>query len=263
MTTGDLDGDGRADIAVALPPAGVGSEPDTLTVLHGPFTRRGAYGRKSVRPATPGLLYGKLVSSGFHRGRPSSLLVHTPDDGEQSPAWLITGGRSGYQARRLNEGNALAFGDFDGDGRADALVADDGSRNNEPGYETEPPQVHRVMTVYPGRPGAGPQTRRDVEPPRAPIAADVDGDGDDDLAAGGPGGVRILPGGPSGLGTRAWPGILPDEARRVYPAAAGDYDGDGRTEIALLGRGMGYDLGDEWWVTDGVREEGYFEVADW
>ncbi|WP_210732846.1 FG-GAP repeat protein [Streptomyces sp. RKND-216] len=44
---------------------------------------------------------------------------------------------------------SLVRGDFDGDGLRDVAVGDSGSRNDEPGYRTEAPEVAGSLAVYP------------------------------------------------------------------------------------------------------------------
>ena len=61
-------------------------------------------------------------------------------------------------------------------------VGDNGSRNNEPGYETEPPEVEKKLTVYYG----DGRTQEFSGVQGELVSGDFNGDGRDDLASGGP-----------------------------------------------------------------------------
>ncbi|MGW4423167.1 FG-GAP repeat domain-containing protein [Streptosporangium sp. NPDC004631] len=275
--SGDFNGDGIADLVMSVP-SQERSRGD-LAVLYGPFTRDGAPRRHTIQPSPTSGESGRLVAGRMNGGHATDLLVYLTDDGEQAPSWLLKGGSVGLssQARKLNEGNAATFGDFDGDDRSDVVVADDGSRNDEPGYETEPPGVDRVMTVYFGAAGRGPQVLRHIGPARAMAAGDYDGDGRDDLAIGrGPAGVEILRGAREGLRRggevirRSAPAIGPDghklsdEQRAAFPRGAADYDDDGRDELLLAFTSYWTPSPVSlWWATDGRRDESSFASGAW
>ncbi|GHH73127.1 histidine kinase [Streptosporangium violaceochromogenes] len=277
MVLGDFNGDGIADLVMSLP--GQSRSSSELVVLYGPFTRDGAPRRHTIQPSPAGGEPGRLVAGRMNGGHATDLLVYLADDGEQTPSWLLKGGPAGLssQARKLNAGNAAAFGDFDGDGRGDVVVADDGSRNDEPGYETEPPGVDRVMTVYFGAAGRGPQVLGHIGPARAVAAGDYDGDGRDDLAFGrGAAGVEILRGAREGLRRggevirRSAPAVGPDghhlsdEQRAAFPWGAADYDNDGGDELLLAFTSYWMPSSASlWWATDGRRDESSFAGGAW
>ncbi|UBU17979.1 FG-GAP repeat domain-containing protein [Nonomuraea gerenzanensis] len=256
---GDYDGDGAADLAMATPPGSGGLAAD-LTVLYGPFTRQGAPARSTVQPSPTGGDFWRMVADEIDGRRATALLVYEGDDGEQVSGVLLAGGPGGLAraGRKLNRGMAAAFGDFDGDGTRDVAVGDDGSRNNEPGYETEPPTVDRTLTVYYGdgrqaafKGGAG-----------GAVSGDFDGDGRDDLAFGGAAASRhvsattpkVFRGGPGGLGA----GTVIAGLSGAGPLAAGDYDGDGDDELVFTtGRDDSAIV-----VTDGAKVLTRFETAD-
>ncbi|MEV0998913.1 VCBS repeat-containing protein [Nonomuraea sp. NPDC050202] len=256
---GDFDGDGAADVATATPPASGGLAAD-LTILYGPFTRKGAPARSETRPSPTGGDFWRMTADEIHGRRATALLVHEGDDGEQVSGWLLAAGPGGLQraGRKLNRGMAAAFGDFDGDGARDVAVGDDGSRNNEPGYETEPPSVHRTLTVSYGN-GRQAVFKGSAG---AAVSGDFDGDGHDDLAFGGAAPSRhvtatapkVFWGGAGGLA----PGRDVAGLGEAAPLAAGDYDGDGDDELAFV-------TGDDdsaIVVTDGKTAVSGFRTAD-
>ncbi|MFI6320615.1 FG-GAP repeat domain-containing protein [Nonomuraea sp. NPDC050556] len=227
VTPGDFNADGVGDVAMSA--TAPNSDKGRLAVLYGPFTRDGRPARHTVQPSPTGAEFWRMTAD----AKGHDLLVHRADDGEQEAPYLLKGGKDGLatQGTLLNEGLAVAFGDFDGDGSREPVVADDGSRNDEPGYETEEPEVDGVLTVY----GQDRQTVRTGMRGRL-AAGDLDGDGRDDLAFGGyawwdykarP--PRVLWGGRNGLRQGEDLTALGPSS----PLAAGDYNGDGRDELVL------------------------------
>ncbi|MFI7697910.1 FG-GAP-like repeat-containing protein [Nonomuraea sp. NPDC049480] len=244
---GDFNGDGAADVAMSSPPAG-GQSDTNLAVLYGPFNRQGVPSRQSVQPSPTGAEFWRMTVDRIDGRRATGLIVYEGDDGQQTSGWLLTAGPGGLSkaGRKLNAGMSAAFGDFDGDDARDVAVGDDGGRNDEPGYETEPPSVDRTLTVYYG--SGRTEVFRGTAGPA--VSGDFDGDGRDDLAFGGANRsparpVRIFWGGSGGL--RAGGGI--DGVSRAAPLAAGDYDGDGDDELAFVHGGDSFGI----IVTDGRR----------
>ncbi|MFF6996445.1 FG-GAP repeat domain-containing protein [Streptomyces sp. NPDC008313] len=269
LVRGDFDGDGHHDLA------GLALNRSSMVVLYGPFTRSGDPARTDTSlPWTDGHLTADAVDPSG-KTRATSLLVHRASDGEQS-------GNTLYRARpgsplpahgtELRRGGAHAFGDFDGDGRRDVAVGDDGSRNDEPGYETEPPEVDGSLAVYPGS-GAEAVTHR---LPRAPkgaatdygpggfVAADPDGDGRDGILVATYEGATLIDGdrrtdvrreGPA----RADGGKIRARWRRARPVDAADFDGDGHDELVLAWAadalfGFYGENPTHWWITDGTTD---------
>ncbi|SEF92595.1 hypothetical protein SAMN05444920_1011036 [Nonomuraea solani] len=216
---GDFDGDGAADLATA------GQSDTNLVILYGPFSRDGKPARQTTRPSPTGAEFWRMTADRVNGRRPTGLIVYEADDGEQTSGRLLEAGQGGLaqQGRTLNPGMSATFGDFDGDGARDVAVGDDGSRNNEPGFETEPPTVDRTLTVYYGN-GAT-KTFKGTAGPL--VAGDFDGDGRDDLAFGGAEG--LFWGGRDGLR----PGGAIAGTSPAVPLTAGDYDGDGDDELVF------------------------------
>ncbi|MFW6721386.1 FG-GAP repeat domain-containing protein [Streptomyces sp. MAR4 CNY-716] len=271
LVRGDFDADGHHDLAMQQR-VGTGAQ---LVVLYGPFSRAGEPARTDTGlPAEEGTLRADDIDpSGEPRA--TALLRRGVSDGEQGANTLYPAspgtGLSG-EVRELTAGSAYAFGDFDGDGRRDVAVGDDGGRNNEPGYETEAPEVDGKATLYPGD-GGEPVVLDLPEPPAGEegsyygpggfAAADPDGDGRDGLLVSTYDGATLIDGDERTAVLREGPARTPDgertpaEDRNARPAGAADFDGDGRDELvlnwapdplfALYGKKPVY-----WWITDGA-----------
>jgi hypothetical protein len=267
---GDFNGDGHHDLAA------VRNDYRSFFVLYGPFTRGGEPARTEVyeSPLDSGGEMSGLVADAIEGNRPTDLVVRRMSDGEQSDSVLLTAGSHGLSrtGRALRKGNAVVFGDFDGDGERDVVVADSGSRNNEPGNETEAPDVSESLTIYTAK------ASEDESPDPIKIgkitgrlaAADTNGDGTDELVlplgTGGTESLTFRQGSLSEIVHRSFLGrTVParvdgekvpkgERAARLYGAA--DFDRDKKDEIVLgWGRGIGFRLYAEqpmhFWVTDG------------
>ncbi|MEO3764870.1 hypothetical protein [Streptomyces sp. B5E4] len=265
---GDFDADGHHDLAVQE------QTTSQLVVMYGPFSRAGEPARLDTslpRKDGSALLADEIDPTGEPRA--TSLLLRGLTDGEQATNTLFPArpgtGLSG-DGRELRLGSAHAFGDFDGDGQRDVAVGDDFGRNNEPGYESEKPEVDGKATIYPGD-GGEPVLLTLPEPPEGEAtdygpggftAADPDGDGRDALLVStyedatlidGDERTSVLREGPA----RTADGVkTPAKDRNARPAGAVDFDGDGKDELilnwapdglfALYGEKPTY-----WWITEG------------
>ncbi|PSK95414.1 VCBS repeat protein [Murinocardiopsis flavida] len=284
---GDFDGDGAADLAVTgTDSTGTAS---SLRVLRGPFDRDGTPADTASIGLPEDVEPGSLLADEIDGDRATNLLVQHISDGEQAESTLYTGGPDGLSGRpaaTLAAGNMAAFGDFDGDGTRDIAVGDDGTRNNEPGYETEAPEVHRKLNVYYGTedgieekpeastlPGSSDSASYGL---RTMVAGDFDGAKGDELAVGRDArGVEVLTGTEDGLRRsadstplkRTGPAKGPEgkvnkEHRLARAFAAGDYDGDGTEELVLAyDPSVTHESPVQWWVTDGRNDKSAFTSA--
>ena len=225
----DIDGDGLADLLVDHSPRGA-RDPELRHEDGGVLIRRGS---GDARFETPGSIFesGGTPYRGFALGdlngdgRPD---IVTPLDAQLGVMLntSTTGQASFDRAKpvRATSPFAVRLGDFNGDGHTDAISA--AGENST------------VVEVFLGD-GAGgfarPESVRVGSGGKAIVVGDFDGDGMDDaaLAAWRSSEVFVVRWGADGPNTTA----LPAGCDHPWGLAAGDLNGDGADELAIVGEG--------------------------
>jgi hypothetical protein len=233
---GDFNGDGRRDVVVGVPRAGV------VSVAYSGTKKRQKIAPKGARRTGFGL---STVSADFDRDGYADLAITGT---KETGVTVVYGSRMGLAGRRaflpsqagLVARESLAVGDFDRNGRPDLIstvglsywtFANVGKGKAQGRQTTPPPHPENEISIY----------------SYAPVAADFTGDGYADLVllpdTQKPVGTPVYENGPflqlakgSAGGLRA-PSYLPTEYESAAGGAAGDINGDGRADL-VVGRGI-------------------------
>ena len=273
----DFNGDGIGDLAIGVPYENVGSAPNAgaVHIIYGSATGLTSTGNQFFTQDSPGVPgaaerddhFGRTLAAvdlnddGF-----SDLAVGIPEeDAVEGRVQMLMGSSSGLVATEtaftFNSlenstcgcifGSALAWGDFDDDGKGDLAI---GMR----AYEVSDVQAGGVLVRFgDGTHSIIPASHTDSNATfgMALAAGDYDGDGHDDLAVGVPGqtlydafslphdwagAVYLYRGTNSGL-TENWEFFAQDDAGGTWEAgdqfgrslAFGDFDDDGRDELVV------------------------------
>ncbi len=221
LAVGDLNGDGRPDLAVAS------ADGSNVTLMLNRGSGGLVRGPSLATGASPqAVALGDLNGDGI-------LDVVTANGGDDSVSLLLSDGAGGYQTRSMASGGMhptdLAIADLDGDGAADLVVVNEVSRSlatflNDGSGDL----VFADALAMPGR-----------KRPWNLCTGDFDGDGAADVAVAslGTADVTVI----RGTGDGAWSGDV-----RVFsigedprPLFCTDVDGDGRSDVLFVRRRTG------------------------
>lgn len=241
----DFDGDGRTDYGVIRNPGGPSSELIWYNKLNAPNT---------ISDTAWGIGTDLPMAADFDGDGKSDLAVWRQASGVSSGFHVLRSSTSTLQFFQFGQGgdDPYIVGDYDGDGKADPAIYRDGGSSSSPStfwfYPSSGPLANTQVAVDWGLGGD------------RPVPGDFNGDGIADFTV-----ARningnlvffIVPGNGSGADTSAVQvvnfGLSTDD---IVP---GDYDGDGKTDVAVVRSSGGA------WIWFVLRSsDGQVQAASW
>jgi hypothetical protein len=220
IAVADLDGDGDQDLATT------NYLSDDVTILKG--SGGGNFFGRASSPETAGAIPFSIAAADLDGDGDRDLAVANADSDNVT---ILRNNGAGNFAQRATSPAAAGDGpssvvaaDLDGDGDRDLAVANLGSddvtilKNSGSGKFSEPDSSPEAA-------GSG---------PFSVVAADLDGDGDQDLAVASPSSDNVTILRNNGVGNFAQPATSPEAVGAIpYSLAAADLDGDGDQDLAV------------------------------
>ncbi len=216
VTTGDFNGDGKADFATA-----------NIRSNSVSFFLGDGQGKFDISTFAVGTSPFAIAASDFNGDGKSDIVTANTGSGDVSI--LISDGADGFALSSINVGYAprsVTVGDFNGDGRADIAAANSASD----GFSSS---VAILMGDGIGKFIFSTYVKVGSSPGSIAVG-DFNGDGNDDFLTGNDKDISIRLGDGKGLFSNA-PSILLGRATSAWGVEVEDFNGDGKDDITTLG----------------------------